>query len=261
MTVHIDTTWIVVTLLVATRIAGATLFTPVFGPTRMPATVRVGLVLALAAFMAALAPPLSAPAVDSLRSLPGLAVACTLELLIGSTFACGLLVAYGATQVAGRILDFQVGFGAANVYDPSTRGFSPLIGTILGMTAIAVFLALDGHHALIRALALSLQTMPPGGAFGAMPWSIALERSGVLFVMGLALAAPVMSALLLADIAIGVAARSLPQLNVFMLSLPLKVVLGVIGLAAALRFNAALFGALWESTARTWSDIAVAGSR
>ncbi len=70
--------------------------------------------------------------------------------------------AYAATQVAGRVLDVQIGFSAGAVLNPATQNMSPLIGTLFGMVVIAVFLGMDGHHVLIKALALSAQNTPPG---------------------------------------------------------------------------------------------------
>jgi flagellar biosynthetic protein FliR len=82
-----------------------------------------------------------------------------------------------------------------------------------------------------------------------------LKFSGVMFTFGLALAAPVMLTLLLSDIALAVLARSMPQLNVFVLSFSVKIVLGLIGLAVSIKFAGAVLTGLFESTWRFWEAI------
>src|SRR3954452_9580688 len=158
MTLRIDLAWLTGTLLLSARIAAATMLTPVFGPTQIPAPVRVLIALVLAAFLM-LAVPVG---VTPLHDAVGLTVATLGELLLGASLAFGFLVAYAATQIAGRVLDIQLGYGAAAVLNPTTQVPAPLIGSVLGMAAVAVFLGLDGHHVLIRALALSVEHYPPG---------------------------------------------------------------------------------------------------
>ena len=248
MTLRIDIAWLMGTLLLAARIAAATVLTPVFGPTQIPAPVRVMISLGLAAFLL-LAIPTSLPPIESGA---GLAVATLGELVLGASLAFGFLVAYSATQLAGRVLDIQLGYGAASVLNPTTQTPAPLIGTVFGMAGVAVFLAMDGHHVLLRALALSVEHYPPGTLAFDFDFSEHLRFSGAMFTFGLALAAPVMLTLLLSDIALAVMARSMPQLNIFVLSFSVKIVLGLIGLAVSVKFAGGVLTALFESTWRFW---------
>jgi flagellar biosynthetic protein FliR len=252
MTLRIDLAWLTGTLLLAARVAAATMLTPVFGPTQIPAPVRVFVSLGFAAFLV-LAVPVSMP---PMTSAAGLTLALLGELLIGASLAFGFMVAYAATQVAGRTLDVQFGYGAAAVLSPTTQTPAPLIGTVLGMAAVAVFLALDGHHVLIRALALSVQTYPPGTLALDIDFGEHLRFSGAMFTFGLALAAPVMLSLLLADVALAVMARSMPQLNVFVLSFSVKIMLGLFGLALSVKFAGGVLTSLFESTWRFWETVA-----
>lgn len=256
MTLRVDMAWLIGTLLLATRVAAATMLTPVFGPTQIPAPVRVMIALALSAFLI-IATPVALMPIDSTTDL---AIAAVGELFIGASLAFGFLVAYSATQIAGRVLDIQLGYGAASVLNPTTQTPAPLIGTVFGMAAVAVFLAIDGHHVLIRALALSIERFPPGTLAADLDIGELLEFSGSMFTFGLALAAPVMLSLLMADVALAVMARSMPQLNVFVLSFSVKIVLGLIGLGLSVKFAGATLTALFESTYRVWDGVAV-GSR
>jgi flagellar biosynthetic protein FliR len=122
------------------------------------------------------------------------------------------------------------------------------------MVMVMVFLALDGHHVLIRTLAASIAAMPPGGSVG-MDIGLTIEQSSVMFVFGLALAAPVMFMLWLADVAMAIFARSMPQLNVFVLSFAVKIFLGTVGLALSIGASRALFEGLFDSTFRYWGRL------
>jgi flagellar biosynthetic protein FliR len=255
MTLHVDTAWLLTTLLLSLRIAAATMLAPVLGPAQIPATARVVLAMTLALLLVA-ALPTPPAATAPFNTLTGLAGAALVELVIGASLSFGFLAAYAATQVAGRVLDIQVGFGAGAVLNPATQSISPLIGSLFGMVAVAVFLGMDGHHMLIKALALSAQSAPPGSFAFAPDWSAFLRQSGVMFTFGLALAAPVMLGLLLADLSLAVLARSMPQLNVFVLSFSVKVVLGITGLAASIRFADSLLATLFGTTYRFWESVA-----
>jgi flagellar biosynthetic protein FliR len=258
---HIDLAWLASVLLLATRVAGATVLMPIFGPVEVPGSIRVILAVAIAAALVSGLVGLStAAAAASLVSVGSLTVAMLSELVIGATFAFGFLAAYAATQVAGRVLDIQMGLSAASVFNPSLRSFAPLMGSILGMLGVVMFLSLDGHHLLLRALAESARATPPGTVFAGdrFAWDALISQSGVMFAFGLTLAAPVMFALLLADIAIAFFARSVPQLNPFVLGFAIKILLGIVGLAAALRLSGSLFERLFATTFHYWEQIAPA---
>jgi flagellar biosynthetic protein FliR len=239
-------------VLLSVRIAAATALTAVFGPTVLPGSARVLLAVTLAALLA------SATGVTASLSGSGVefAIACVNELLIGAALAGGFIAAGAATQVAGRVLDTQMGFGIAAIFNPSAGSMAPITGTLLSMAAVSVFLALDGHHMLIRALALSVETMPPRGQIAGFDLPAMIGQFGLMFSYGLALAAPVMFALLFADIALAFAARSLPQLNIFVLGFPIKIMLGLTGLAASVRLSEPVFKALFQATFRYWQHTA-----
>lgn len=196
-----------------------------------------------------------APAVE-IGTLASLVVAACNEVALGLAFAFGFVVAYAATQLAGRALDVQVGFGAAGILNPATQVFSPLLGSVFGMLTIAAFLAMDGHLVLIKALAASLTMLPPGAALAELDPRLLLQHSAVTFTFGLALAGPVMFTLLLADLAMAVFARSMPQLNVFVLGFAVKIVLGLTGLAMSIRFADAVLSDLFSVTFSYWDQLA-----
>lgn len=253
MSLRVDIGWLIATLLVSVRIATATLFAPVFGPTQIPASARVLFTLALSAVLVSALPVPQ----TTVTSLAPVIVAMLGEAFIGLAFAFGFISAYAATQVAGRALDIQIGFGAAGVLNPATQNMSPLLGTVLGMLAVAVFLAMDGHLVLVKALSLSLQSTPPGSLLIQFDWDAFLKQSGVTFTFAIALAGPVMFMFLLSDLAMAVLARSMPQLNVFVLGFAVKILLGLMGLAMSVRFAGGLLTELFGTTFSYWHGLAV----
>lgn len=253
MTVSMNLAWLTTVMLLSVRVAAATALATVFGPAQIPAPVRVLISLILAVLIAS-ASGVRATAVDSLDQL---LAASAGEVLIGAGLAGGFLIALAATDIAGRVLDTQAGFGIASVFNPTTGSVASLLGTLLGMSALCLFLALNGHYVLIQALAASARALPPGVGLASMDWQAAFEQGGVMFAYGLALAAPLMCALLLADVAMAVMARSLPQLNVFVMGFPLKIMMVLAGLAVSVRFSGLVLRALFDSTFRYWAHTAV----
>jgi flagellar biosynthetic protein FliR len=250
MTLTIDIGWLAAVLLASIRVAAALALTPVLGPTSMPASARVLVVLALAAFIVSALPLPPAP-----TDLAALVVGALGEALIGASLAFGFLAAYGAAQWAGHVLDVQMGYSAAMLLNPASRSVSSLLATLFGLLCIAMFLAVDGHHVLVRAFEASLRAFPPGQAGMDLDWGAIVGHAAAMFSFGLALAAPVMLALLLADVSMAVIARSMPQLNIFVLSFAIKIVLGLLGLVASVPFAGSVLSALFDTTFLYWDAV------
>jgi flagellar biosynthetic protein FliR len=177
------------------------------------------------------------------------------EALLGALLAFGLFAAFGAFLFGGRILDFQMGFSVANLIDPVTNAQSPLIGSILKLMAIVIFFSLDGHHLLLRGLLYSLEKIPPGGAFFEMNLKAVVEQFGLMFVFGIALVAPAVVTLLLLDVGMAFMARTMPQVNIFIVGLPLKIFVGLTVLALSLKFLGPLLNRIYESIFRYWEAV------
>ena len=222
--------WLLGTVLLSVRLAAILLFTPLLYAIDLPAVVRVAIVVGLAGSFAAngLTPP-AALASDSGQ----FATACARELALGAVLAIAIHVAFAAFAMAGRILDVQVGFGIGQVLDPLTQEQIPALTSAFNQLGVVVFFLLNGHHALMRGIAYSLDRFPPGQA-----WSLertapeVIRQVGALFGMGLSLAAPVVACLLLIDLALGALGRTLPQMNVFMLGMPIKAIVCIALLSA-----------------------------
>lgn len=251
MSLTVETEWLQTLLLVATRIAGVLLFTPVLGFATIPGRIRVMFVLALSTVLLLALPLRIAPSVLAATPLP---LAVLHELVLGAGMGFGILAVFGAFMFAGRVLDYQMGFGVATLFDPASRIQSPLMGTFLTMLGAVLFLALDAHHTLIRALAYSLTAVPPGTAHLWEP-RLMLEQFGLLFTYGLVLVAPAVMTLILADVAVAVAARVMPQVNAYFVALPAKVFLGLFVFALSLRFMGPYIAGMYDGIFTYWQRL------
>jgi flagellar biosynthetic protein FliR len=221
--------WITTVLLLTVRIAALLLLTPVLYAVAMPLTVRVLVVVALACVVAL--PFGGAPAVP-LADRTALLAAVLREAMVGATLGLGVLMAFGGFALAGRLVDVQVGFGIAQVFDPLTRARLPILSAAFGLLAALFFFLVDGHHALLRGIAYSVERFPVGAGWpqGAAAEPLARQAAG-LFTLGFALAAPIVLGLLLVEFVLGVVARNLPQMNMLVLGIPVKILAALLALS------------------------------
>lgn len=254
MSVTLDTGWLIVVFLVSLRLGALFVLAPGLGAIRAPGPFRVFLVVALAA---ALVPLVQTPApAQAIAGSPGALLASALnELVVGGLLAFGLFAAFGAFMVAGRAIDVQIGFGVASLLDPVSRTHGPLLGTALNLAGVAVFLAADGHHLLLRGLALSFERVPPGGALPGFDLGALAAQFGVAFSLGLAMAAPVLALLLLIDLGLSVMSRTMPQWNVFFVSMPAKIFAGLTVLALSIPHMGPVMNRLFNSVFRFWDRV------
>jgi flagellar biosynthetic protein FliR len=245
MAIDIDPAWMMAVFFTALRLGVVLMMTPIFSNLSGLVTVRVLLTLALSALLVSgLGARLPPPALE----LGPVLLAALAELVTGLTLAFGVFAAFGAFSVAGKILDVQSGFGLGNVYDPVTRAGAPLFATLLNLAAVAVFFGMDAHHALLRGMAFSLREVAPGSGFHELDAEAVIRQFGLMFSLGVALIIPVMLCLLLAETGLAVVSRVLPQMNVFVVGVPVKIVVGLAVFALTM-------GALQPVMARVYASI------
>jgi flagellar biosynthesis protein FliR len=224
--------------LLSIRLATLFAMTPLLYAAPLPASVRTILVLALSVTLA-YGFAASSISHDISRGLPPpqhdiatLLIAALLEASLGAVLGLSVLLAFAAFSMAGRFLDIQIGFGLAQIFDPLTRRQIPILESTFNQLAILVFLLLNGHHALLRGIAFSIERFPPG-----MNWAIEstfplmLHQVGAVFTLGFSLVAPVVLCLLFVEFALGVLSRNMPQMNIFVVGVPAKIVAGLVALA------------------------------
>ena len=232
-------------LLMLTRCSGLFMIAPFFGSLNIPITVRAAASFAFALVLF--------PVVDGLglapapTSLLGYAMALLGELFVGWLIGFVAYVCFSAIHMAGKVMDMQVGFAVVNVMDPTSGQQIPLIGSFLYNLALIVFLVTNGHHMLITALvesfrAVPLLTMQPSLS---LPM-IMVDFVNGIFLTGMKVAMPVTFAILLVNVSLGILARTMPQLNIFVVGIPMQLMTGVGVLALLLPFYVMFLGGLFD---------------
>jgi len=224
--------WIMSVAMLTVRLTVALALSPAFSAYGVPATLRIALTLALAALTFAYRNPV--PAATAWAADPTtLAVPVLAEIFIGGLLGLGVHVVLAALALAGRLMDVQIGFAIGSVFDPVSRTSSNVLGSITGLVGVTLFVVTDAHSQLAQLIAHSIDTFPLGELPKLNDPLRPLLAAGSMFTLGLAFAAPVMMALLLTDLAIGVMSRNMPQVNVLILAIPIKVIVGYLVLAFA----------------------------
>jgi flagellar biosynthetic protein FliR len=239
--------------LLSLRMAAVFLMTPVLYALQLPGSVRLLLILSLAVVLTMGLPH---PAAKVPNDWSNLWVAAGSELALGATLGLGILIAFGAFAMAGRLLDVQVGFGLAQVFDPLSRQQIPVLNAAFNQIGILVFFLLDGHHALLRGIVSSLDRFPLGAAWSPSAASGAVmgQMTG-LFMLGFSLVAPVVFCVLLVELALGVVARNLPQMNMFVIALPAKTAVALIALSLWSSGIGGVMTRVYASIATDWEKV------
>ncbi len=207
------------------RASGMIMTAPIFQSRNIPPQIKVVLAFGLALVVA----PFIAGVIDLNRFTFGMAVFTLLqEILTGLIMGFMISLTLYAIQIAGYYFDVQMGFGMINILDPTTGTQMPLMGQINYIMATLIFLAINGHHTVISSFIQSYQVIKPG------MFLIRKEAVGVfvmafsnMFYFGFKIGIPIIGTIFLADVAMGIIAKLIPQINVFVMGYPVKIVLGL----------------------------------
>lgn len=226
------------------RILALIMSAPVFSNPGMPLRVRVGLAIMITLIVA---PTLGSPPAIDPGSLAGLFILAQ-QIVIGLALGFAIRLVFVAVEMAGELTGLQMGLGFAVFFDPQHAGQTPVVGQFLGLVATLAFLAVDGHLQMIYFLSLSFSTLPIGTASLEAPTFIMLTHWGTeIFRSGVLLAMPILAALLIANLALGILTRAAPQLNLFAVGFPLTLGLGLLMLSLTLPFLTPALERLFDS--------------
>jgi flagellar biosynthetic protein FliR len=231
--------WLAMLLFPLARVLGVFAIAPIFGGTGVPRRIRLVVGLAVAF---ALIPGLPAVPAISPGSWTGILIVAQ-QMLIGILMGLTLRIVFAAVDVAGELIGLQMGLSFAIFYDPQSSGQTPVLSEFLGLLTTLIFLAMNGHLLTISVLAESFHLLPIGTTPMSAPGlAAAVSWAAVLFSAGVLLALPVVAALLIANIAMGVLSRVAPQLNLFAVGFPVTIVSGF----AVLTISLPYFGSAME---------------
>ncbi|MFO1445922.1 flagellar type III secretion system protein FliR [Bacillus sp. Bva_UNVM-123] len=231
-------------LLVFVRVTSFFLMMPLFSYRSIPASHKIGLgfFMAWIIFFTIDAPLLEINSTYFFLIMK--------EALVGLTIGFVAYMILAAIQIAGGFIDFQMGFAIANVIDPQTGAQSPLMGQYLYTIGLLLLLTVNGHHLLLDGVFNSYRFIPleqPWIPFGNENMvEFVIKAFNTMFIIAFQMAIPVVGSLFLVDVALGIVARTVPQLNVFVVGLPLKIGVSFIVLIAVMSFILLVVSQLFE---------------
>jgi flagellar biosynthesis protein FliR len=219
-------------VLVLCRVGGLFVLAPIFGGRMIPTHAKLVIAGVISFALFPLVTPRGGVPTDI-----SVAPLILKELVVGLAFALALGALSAAIHTAAALVDTTIGFSFAQLVDPLTQVQTAIAGQFYSLFTTLVFLLIGGDHLMIEGLAASYRLVP----LGAVPspsqlGALALHDLGTVFLLGLEIAAPVLVALALVDIALALVARTVPQMNVFIVGLPAKILVGLGAVAASLPY-------------------------
>ena len=232
MNFQVDNDTLVIAGLSTARVLSFLSSLPIMGVRTVPRTVRIALALCVAVGML---PTIRAAGAVAPDTPVMLAFALAIEILVGLLLAFAAVTLFATVQFAGEMIGVQMGLALANVVDPTSDMQISTLSQVFNLVAVLAFLALDGPVQLLRAFADGFHAMPPG-AFVPNAESMleAVAQVGVLFSLALRIALPVITALFLVSMTLGIVGRTVPQLNILVLGFPIKILVGVFVIAVSI---------------------------
>ncbi len=222
-------------LLVLARTSGIFLISPFFGSTNIPMQIKAGAVFFITIVLF--------PVIDlqGTAMLPNSLLAYSMliitELIIGWLIGFVGFVLFSAINLSGQLIDMQIGFAMVNVLDPTIGQTVPLVGSFLYNLCILIFLSTNGHYIILSALVESFSLIPPMTAhFDGKIVMFVINMVGNIFSTGIKLALPVLFAVLLTNVGLGVLARTMPQMNIFVVGIPAQIIVGIFVIGIMLPF-------------------------
>jgi flagellar biosynthetic protein FliR len=210
-------------LLLFMRMMGLFTTAPIWSNRLVPVQIRVAIAFAAAVVVAPLFTAFPMP-----ESLVSLGMLAARELLVGMVIGFISALTFSAIQLAGQLLDINMGLSMVNLLDPMTNTQMPVMGNFLYILALLIFFTINGHHTLLRAIMDSYALVPLGTSTLSPPLSEAVVKLGSsLFLIGFKVAAPVLAAVFLTTLALGVLNRAIPQMNVFVIGMPVQLAMGI----------------------------------
>jgi flagellar biosynthetic protein FliR len=247
----IDLSTVVRFALLLVRPGMVVMIAPMLGGTYAPTRVKVALTVLLAV---ALAPSVAVPMASNDVSLTLLV---SREVVIGLAIAMSVRALIAAAELAGHLSGFQIGFSYAATIDPVSGVRNTVLTSLYGLLAVLAFFAIDGHHEIIRALAISYARLPIGAGHvdGSMLTSVR-NILALVFTVGARLAAPIIVVLLIVELAIGLIARSAPALSFMVIGYPLRLIVGLSVLALMIATIPAVISSVVTRTLSIGLDLA-----
>ena len=232
-------------LLIIARIASFFVTLPITSYRGVPNIVKVFFALVVS-YLIFLSRDFSYLAVDSYTSI-GLILLLGGEVITGLVLGFVVLLFFAAFRMAGQFADLTIGLSMASIFDPQFAGSVTLIGQFYYLLTIVIYFAINGHHYLFLAINQSFEIIPVGGAvFSDITLQLVFQAFYYIWLMAFQIAAPVVAAILITDISLGLISKTVPQLQVLMEGLPLKVFVGLLVIFLTLPYLALMMEGIFD---------------
>jgi flagellar biosynthetic protein FliR len=230
--------------LIFLRVAAILMSMPIINGNSIPVLFKFGLALSASIV---LFPLLDLKVFPVLASLSGFVVGAIGEILLGVIIGTVVNLIFVGLQIAGQLSGYQMGMAIAEVIDPADGEQIPLLAQFFQIFAFLIFLTVNAHHWFLRTLADSFHLVPPLGfkLSGSLIEQL-MHIAGNMFVIAIQVGAPVIVALLLTSIALGLVARTVPQMNVFFVAMPLKIMIGLLFVGFSLPYLSSFLNAVFR---------------
>jgi len=226
LSIDINITELAILLSILLRLSIILFMLPIFSSAGVPATLKV---LIVTSFSVMLFPVIR----QNIQPIPlefaSLALVVIGELIYGILFSLSMLLILSAFELAGDLIGFQMGFGFAQTADPLTGARFNVLSVWTQLLATMIFLSVNGHHVVLKVLVESFTTIPIGSfALDSGLFAKMLLLSGMLFILAIKLAAPVLAVLILTHVGLGLMSKFAPQINIHATSFPITITIGII---------------------------------
>ncbi len=234
--------------LVVVRIGAIVMTMPVFRSQSIPILFKLGLAFAVSMALFSILQLEPLPVYNHIFPF---AIGVIGELMIGISIGLSIRLVFAGIQIAGQLAGYQMGLAIANVMDPSTSQQLPILSQFNQLFAMLLLLATNAHHIFLRALAESYRLVPPFGFhFSNSLMQQIVDLGGKMFVIAVQVGAPIIAALLLISVAFGLIARTVPQMNVFIVAMPLKIGVGLLFLGFSLPYLSTYLNSLFRGLSK-----------
>ena len=236
-------------ILILLRVGGLVIASPIFGRINIPQRVKICLVVALSYLCFTIFPQTNEIHYTTLMSYLFI---CAGELLLGIALAFVTNIFFALTSfTAGQLIDMQIGYGIVNVYDIQNNTQIPMMGNVLNIMLLMIFFAVNGHLTLIKMIYMTIERMPVGTlTFSPGVGITALEIFARAFLLGVMMALPIIASGLTLEITFGVLMRLVPQIHMFVVGVPIKMLVGLVVFTATIpvfaNFSSRIFSEMFN---------------
>lgn len=242
-------------VIIMTRVGPLLFFLPVFGSRSVPDPIKI---LFTVMVSLTLVPVVRVSPTDLPTSAFGYAVFAASEVVFAGTLALFARFIFAAVETAGQMVGVQMGLGVAATMDPEFGGQVSLVGQFWGVTTILIFLSIDGHHLFFRALTESFNWVRPGHLhITQATYEGMMQGAAYMFVLSVKIMAPACAALFFSHVAMGIIAKTVPQIPILIVGLPLNIAIGLVFMGLSLTFFVPLLITHFDNLSRLLVKLAI----